>query len=140
MKNLDLLFLEYLKGLRLASLSLFLFTTLSCPGSETVTTSTFFSLSLMSLSFSLSATPDTSSVSSDLSVLTSSVGGLGLILSLVTLTTEDKGVEEEEVGMLYLQHLWKEKSLQLNLSLRQKGGIFCLVVVVRVVVGDVVVV
>ena len=139
MKNFDLLFLEYLKGLRLPSLSLFLFTTLSCPGSETVTTSTFLSLSLMSLSFSLSATPDTSSVSSDLSVLTSSVGGLGLILSLVTLT-EDKGVEEEEVGMLYLQHLWKEKSLQLNLSLRQKGGIFCLVVVVRVVVGDVVVV
>ena len=78
-------------------------------------------------------------MSSDLSVLTSSVGGLGLILSLVTLT-EDRGVEEEEVGMLYLQHLWKEKSLQLNLSLRQKGGIFCLVVVVRVVVGDVVVV
>ena len=41
---------------------------------------------------------------------------------------------DEEDGRLYLQHLWKEKSLQLNFSLRQKGGIFCSVVVVVVVV------
>lgn len=46
---------------------------------------------------------------------------------------------EEEDGRLYLQHLWKEKSLQLNFSFRQKGGIFCSVVVVVVVVIAVVV-
>ena len=45
---------------------------------------------------------------------------------------------DEEDGRLYLQHLWKEKSLQLNFSLRQKGGIFCSVVVVVVVVVSVV--
>ena len=45
---------------------------------------------------------------------------------------------DEEDGRLYLQHLWKEKSLQLNFSLRQKGGIFCSVVVVVVVVASVV--
>ena len=46
---------------------------------------------------------------------------------------------EEEEGRLYLQHLWKENSLQLNFSFRQKGGIFCSVVVVVVVAAVVVI-
>ena len=45
---------------------------------------------------------------------------------------------EEEEGKLYLQHLWKANILQLNFSLRQKGGMFCSVVVVVVVVASVV--
>ena len=50
-----------------------------------------------------------------------------------------EGVAEVEDLRLYLQHLWKEKSLQLNLSFKQKAGIFCCVVVIveEVVAGEV---
>ena len=48
-----------------------------------------------------------------------------------------EGVEKVEDLRLYLQHLWKEKSLQLNLSFKQKAGIFCCVVVEEVVAGEV---
>ena len=65
------------------------------------------------------------------SVLTSTAGSLVTTFSFVTFTRVEA---DEEDGRLYLQHLWKEKSLQLNFSLRQKGGIFCSVVVVVVVV------
>ena len=50
-----------------------------------------------------------------------------------------EGIEKVEDLRLYLQHLWKEKSLQLNLSFKQKAGIFCCVVVIveEVVAGEV---
>ena len=70
------------------------------------------------------------------SVLTSTKGSLVTTFSFVTFTRVEA---DEEDGRLYLQHLWKEKSLQLNFSLRQKGGIFCSVVVVVVVAVAVVV-
>ena len=137
MKNFDLFWFEYLNGLEL-SLAFF-----SKTGATLASLIIFFlSFVREDLFFLINIEPlvCSSTDSSDcwlLSVVSSTEGCLVATFSLVTFTRVEA---EEEEGRLYLQHLWKENSLQLNFSFRQKGGIFCSVVVVVVVVAAVVVI